>query len=153
MLNISLCKIFITLFKVGTIPVLNNKKLPTIKNIYMHTLNKIKHKCWNLKTAIQATKTPYALHAEQVRVKFPLFFSSSLNCYRKLHFFNFIGRFKALHLKFNESRDILEVWIWDIFLLICFRPETWDMFIFRFAYFNDLELQMPLMSFQFIIQS
>ena len=41
-----------------------------------------------------------------------------------------------------ELMNILDVWIWDIFLLICFPRETWDMFIFRFVYFNDLKLQM-----------
>ena len=47
-----------------------------MKNIYLHTLNKIKHKCKKLKIALVATKTPYALYAKQVHGKFPLCFNS-----------------------------------------------------------------------------
>ena len=84
MLNISLRKIFIYLFsllKVGTILANKNQLIKTnqqIQNIYIHTLNKIKHKCWNLKIALQTTKNPYALHAEQVHGEVSLCFNSSL---------------------------------------------------------------------------
>ena len=47
-LNISLRKIsfyLFTLFKVGSILMLTYKTKQQIKNIYIHALNKIKHKC------------------------------------------------------------------------------------------------------------
>ena len=57
-----------------------------------------------LKITLLATKTPYALHAEQVHGKFPLCFYISLNSCRDLHSFNFIASLfhKTLPLKFNE---------------------------------------------------
>ena len=58
-------------------------------------------KCKNSSTG---NKTPYALHAEQVHGKFPLYINSSLNFCRDLHSFNFIGSLfhKTLPLKFNK---------------------------------------------------
>ena len=73
MLNISLRKTF----KVRTILVLTYKTNQQIKNIYTHTLNKIKHKCQNVKIALETTKISYVLHVEQMHNKFMLCFSSS----------------------------------------------------------------------------
>ena len=87
MLNISLLKIFIhlfTLFKVGTILVLTTENHPT-NQTFIRILNKIK----NLKIALQAIETPYALQAEQGHGKFLLCFDSSLlkqKSRRNLHF-------------------------------------------------------------------
>ena len=53
---------------------------------------------------LQATKTHYALHAEQVHGKFTLCFNSSLHYCRNLNCLHFIGRLlhKTLPLKFDE---------------------------------------------------
>ena len=80
----------------------------------------------NLKIALQAIRTPYALQAEQMHVKFPHCFNSSLlkqsSC-RNLHFLNFVDRLfhKTLSLKVNEF--IPYFWVfkfgmeWEISLL------------------------------------
>ena len=90
MLDISLLKIFIylfTLFKVGTILVLTTKNQPTNQK-FICTLNKTKHECKNLKIALQAIATPYALQAKQGHGKFLLCFNSLLkqSSRRNLHF-------------------------------------------------------------------
>ena len=56
------------------------------------------------KRPLQVTKTPYALHAEQVNGKFSPYFNSGLNYCRNLKFLNFIGALfhKLFPLIFDE---------------------------------------------------
>ena len=112
-----------------------------IKNIYIHTMNKIKHKYKNLKITLQTTKTLHVWHVEKVHAKFLLCFNSSLNSCKKLDFFNFISRLfhKVLSMIFNEfipyfwKESFFQItfgiereipFLRDIFLIICFPHET-----------------------------
>ena len=106
--------------------------------------------------------------------KVSLCFNSGLNSCRNLHFLNFIGRLfhKTLPLKVNEF--ISYFWVFtlrierEIPLLSKYRisHEKYGLSVLwvikcikcimgygLFVYFNGQELQIPLMSLQFIIQS
>ena len=68
----------------------------------------------NLKIALQATETTYALHTEQVHGKFSLYFNRSLSKQssgRNLHFLNFIGRLFHKTLSLNVNEFIPYFWV------------------------------------------